>query len=226
MNTRKLLLSIASAVIAGTAHASTIINDSTGGWYNSGLGDMADYYGPGQFPAADVSEGDPTSNNVPEPTVFGPAFGDDWLAGDFNNGTWQYLSDIPNAWTVNNEVAVVYNFNLATTSDLLILLGVDNGIFVWLDGQFLLGATAGGGPALGEHQVTRAGVSSGAHSLQFILADHGSSTGFNIQVDATESTPSEVPLPGTLGLLGVGLAGLGLSRRRQVVKAQPSDSET
>lgn len=209
-----LILSLVFLGINSSAWAVVIIDDSTGGLYNSGLGDMADYYDATQFPGANSSEGDPTINPAAEPTVFGTEFGADWLNGDYTGGSWSSVSNIPNTWTVNHESAVVYEFTLGSISDMHIDLGVDNGIYVWLDGNFLFGALAGGGSHIDEYNIDVAGVSAGTHHLQILREDHGGGTGMNILVSVTDAIV--VPEPSALWLMGIGLLGFFGSRRRRI----------
>jgi len=57
-------------------------------------------------------------------------------------------------------------------------------------------------------------------TIDFVVNEYGDigqdSTGLRVRV--INNTPSEVPIPGTLGLLGIGLAGLAFVRRKAVVK--------
>jgi hypothetical protein len=200
------------------ASAAVIIDSTTAGLYNSGLGDLAATDGPGGFfLGANVSEGDPvlTLNTDPGLT-FGAAFGANWLAGDYTGGTWSAGPvAIPSAWAVNSETAIVYDFILDSASDLHIDLGVDNGILVWLNGNFLFGASAAGGASINEYDFDVLGLAAGNYSLQLIRADHGGSTGYQISVDAT-AAPVSVPEPATLSLLGLALLMLGAARNRKV----------
>jgi PEP-CTERM motif len=198
------------------AQAGIIIDNTTGGWYNSSLGDMegSDGHPGGFFLGANVSEGDPTLSFPTQPAFVTPAaLGANWLSGSYN-ANWSLVADIPDTWAVNEETAIVYGFNLASASSLHIDLGVDNGILVWLDGNYVFGAQAGGGSSLGEYDIDVASLAAGNHRLQIIREDHGGATGYDIQVDAT-AVRVPVPEPATLALLGMGLLGLGAARRRR-----------
>jgi len=217
---RILALGAALGVI-GTSPvlADVIIDNGTPGYYNDGLGDLEELDGASSgdgniLPAPIPTEGDPTIVLDEDPNLpFGAEFGDDWLNGDFTGGTWSAGPvSIPGTWTINEETAIVYNFDLEGTSDLHIDVGVDNGVFIWLNGDFLFGATAPGGANLDEYDVAVSGLAAGNHWLAILRGDHGGSTGFDISVMA-----KSVPEPGTLALLGMGLLGIGAARRRRRV---------
>jgi len=195
-------------IVPLASHAVVIIDNTTQGLYNSGLGDIHTIDGAGGFLVGpNVSEGDPTIVLSADPALnFGlfPAFGDDWLNGDYTGGTWSAGPvSIPASWNVNTETAIVYDFTLADPSNLHIDAGIDNGIIIWLDGQFLFGATAPGSFNINEYDIDVANVAAGSHSLQILRADHGGGTGYRISADI-----SEVPVPAALWLFGSGLIAL------------------
>lgn len=194
-------------------HAVVIVDNTTQGLYNNGLGDIHTIDGPGGFLLGpNSSEGDPTIVLGADPALdfsLFSTFGNDWLGGDYSGGTWSSGPvAIPTTWTVNTETAIVYDLNLATASNLHIDLGVDNGIIVWLDGIFVFGATRAGGASLNEYDIDLANIVSGTHSLQILRADHGGSTGYAILVDATDAPIVSVPEPGALWLIMIGLIGI------------------
>ena len=211
LNTARLLPLIGFFVMTG-ASADVIIDNTTEGHYNAGLGDLHLIDGEGGFlPGPNISEGDPTIVLESDPELaFTDEFGSDWLNGDFTGGTWSTNPvSIPSTWAVNTETAIVYNFSLAGSSDLFIDVDIDNGVIIWLNGGFLFGATAPGG-TLDEYLIDVPSLAAGDYSLQILRADHGGLTGFGINVTATA-----VPEPATLALLGIGLLGVGFARKRK-----------
>jgi hypothetical protein len=216
---RHLLSALAILALPFASQAIVIIdsNLSTPGRYNSGLGDLAALDGAnGFFLGPNVSEGDPERPPViAEPAVtYAGAFGADWLAGDYTGGSWSAGPiAIPNGWNVNDETAIVYEFTLAGLTNLHIDLGVDNGILVWLNGNYIFGAQASGGSSLNEYDIDLSNLVAGTHRLQILREDHGGATGYNIRADAVTA----VPEPATLSLLGLGLLSLGFVRRRKAL---------
>ncbi|WP_133296089.1 hypothetical protein [Zooshikella ganghwensis] len=211
---------IASLAGSMAVNASVIINNNTGGYYNDGIGDMADYYGPSQFPGANISEGDPVINNPAEPTHFSAAFGNDWLNGDYSGpeSKWQTVSNIPDTWKINHETAIVYEFTTDSFSDLSIDLGVDNGYFLWFDGKYISGALAPGHSNINEYNIDISDVAAGNHRLQIIREDHGVASDFDIRVEA-KSKPTPVPTPFSVALIVVGLLGMLVMRKKQETRA-------
>ncbi|MGI0115840.1 hypothetical protein [Zooshikella sp. RANM57] len=209
---------IASLSTSLAANASIIIDNNTGGYYNDGIGDMADYYGPSQFPGANISEGDPVINQAVEPTTFGAAFGNDWLHGDYSGAgsTWTTVNNIPDTWKINHETAIVYEFTTSSFTDLHIDLGVDNGYYLWFDGQYISGALAPGHSNINEYNIDIANVATGDHRLQILREDHGVASDFDIKVDA-KCKPTPVPAPFSIALLATGLLTISVLRKRKTM---------
>mgnify|MGYP006428047751 CR=1 FL=1 len=228
-------VSAVATAAALPAGASVIIDNATSGYMNTALGDLAEdstlgnqtdtATGEKLFPAANVAEGDPTIPPVAtEPDLANADPGTQTAFGNFLGntnalgGNWSSSPmAVPSSWAVNDETAIVYEFDPGTPrrAALSIEIGVDNGIFVWLNGDYLTGALAPGGAFPAEYTAS-AQVGPGTNYLQILREDHGGSTGYDIQVTATA-----VPMPASLGLLGAGLIALGAVTRPRQTPASP-----
>ncbi len=231
---RLSLLTIAfAALFAMSAGASTIIIDgTTQGYYNAGLGNLAldpvlgtqtdaatgnllfnpDFQSPGFVPGQDIIP--PVAS---EPNLGGAGAATQAALGNFLGnttslgGTWSATPQaIPSTWAINTETAIVYVIEAGSglynvTAD----VGVDNGVFVWLNGSYIFGAVAPGPAVLGEYSFNLGNLT-GTNYLQILREDHGFATGWAIQVAG-----SEVPEPHTFALLGAGLLVLGVAARRR-----------
>lgn len=221
---RTYLLS-AAAILAVTtgASAATLIDNSTQGLYNSGIGTVLDgtnpFGGNFMFPLANVSNGDP-SLDIPaanEPDLSAAAASlDDWLTTPAApGGTWSALPQaIPANWAVNTETAIIYEIDGGALGfdNVVASFGVDNGLFVWLNGTFLGGHLRPGGVTLGEFVLNIGSIGAGSNYLQVLREDHGGGTGYAVSVIGDVAA---VPLPAAGFLMLGGLGALAALRRRR-----------
>ena len=211
-------LAIAAALFtASTATpAAVIIANGQNGYYNSGLGTILDTNGVNDpFPCANVACGDATVSYPTAPNLAaGAAALGTWLTNAApSGGSWSAGAvAIPASWAINTETAIVYAIDAgAGLTGLSLSLGVDNGIFVWLDGNYIFGARAGGGASANEYVFALPNISAGTHFLQILREDHGGATDYLIGLSG--AFVQRVPEPASIALLGLGLLGIGLRRR-------------
>ncbi|MEM9158036.1 MAG: laminin B domain-containing protein [Verrucomicrobiota bacterium] len=94
---------------------------------------------------------------------------------------WE-MGEVPRYWKTGTDTAVVYEINVPKSGydDVKLSLGADNGLFAWLNGEYLGGYISPGGTRLGEWDLDLARLEPGRHFLQFLRVDHGSINGFAI----------------------------------------------
>jgi len=210
-------LAAALMLATTTASSAVILNDTSTGRYNDSIGTVLDTAGASDpFPCPVPVCGDDSVSYATAPNLdaASAALGN-WLTDPAAPGGMWSAADqtIPLTWQVNTETAIIYQIDAASgLTNLQLQLGVDNGVFVWLDGVYQFGARAGGGVLLGEYNVSLPDLAAGTHYLQILREDHGGSTGYAISLTGDAAA---VPVPGTAALLGIGLLGLGITNRRR-----------
>jgi hypothetical protein len=188
----------AAPALAAPLTTTVLVDGSTPGYYNAALGTALDGSQP-QFPLANGASGDPLVHSAPEPNLSaaGSLLGQ-WLSPNPLplNPHWSAPRPIPASWAVNAETAIIYPLDAGLTGmhDVVARFGVDNGVFVWLDGHYKFGALAPGGVNGWEYTIALGNLSPGMHFLQVLREDHGGATGYAVQVTgvANESTTCEL----------------------------------
>ena len=215
MNLRMILIgaAVALGLASASAGAATLIDGTTQGLYNNGIGTLLNGTS-SVFPTAGDPVIDIPASSPPDLSAAAVPLGN-WLTNPASpGGAWSGPMNIPATWAVGTESAIIYEIDAGTTglSNVLASFGVDNGIFVWLNGVFLGGQLRPGGSVLGEFNLDLGTLAAGSNYLQILREDHGGATGYNVLVTGDVSV---VPLPGALVLLLSGLAGLGYIGQRR-----------
>lgn len=162
-----------------------LVDDTTPGHYNAGLGTALDDTQP-QFPCANLQCGDPTINPASEPDLSSVS---SMLGGWLSNPpsfdpNWSGPQAIPLSWDLNTETAIVYEIDAGAcgVQNVTGSFGVDNGIFVWVNGAYQFGALAPGGAVAGEYSVSLGNLPSGTNFVQILREDHGGTNGYSVEI--------------------------------------------
>lgn len=226
MNKLRPLFLCAMMLPLGASAAVTLVQTNDPGFYNNSIGTALNLSNTG---SDTCTEPFPVSNDcattyatAPDLSAANAALGN-WLTDPLNlNANWSSSPiPIPNSWTPGTEVAVIYQFDTLGATGVTASFGVDNGIFLWLDGVYLFGARGPGSVVPGEYSLSIGDLAAGTHFLQILLEDHGSVDGYNVLITADSYIPgtppgNTVPEPASLALLGLGLAGIGLTKRKNL----------
>lgn len=185
-------------------------------------------------PAAPCSELPPLA---PEPDL--AAAGDllgDWLEDPTNlSDDWTTLEAVLALRESGSEMAVVYEFDVdeGGWTDLELRVSAGSGIFVWLNGDYIFGASDNGGFVDDldfEYRIELPDLTGGTHFLQVVSESHIDEQGFALELRGTPVIGSAVAAtsvnePGALFLLGVGLLCFALIARRHVSPREDADRE-
>jgi hypothetical protein len=190
------LLSALVAVVAALLWATpafpqspaVLVDDTTPGRYNAALGTALDATQP-QFPCAGSLCGDPTINPAPEPDLSSvSSILGGWLTNPASfNANWGGPQAIPLSWDIDSETAIVYEIDAGPcgVENVTGSFGVDNGIFVWVNGAYMFGALAPGPAILGEYAVSLGNLPPGMNFLQILREDHGGASGYSVEISGT-----------------------------------------
>jgi hypothetical protein len=186
-------------VSRGAAIADEILIDqTTEGYYNYAANMLDNHlpWFPPPLPPDPKPEDDPTLNPIPEPDrkLLASVTGLDALLQEdplpLGPG-WGGLRIIPSHWTSTTENAIIYEIDAGPLGidNLTGSFGVDNGIYVWVNGRYKFGAMAPGTLQDFEYEGIRLGdLHPGKNYVQILREDHGGATGYKVEVTGTPVT--------------------------------------
>jgi hypothetical protein len=171
--------------------AVTVVDNETLGYYNDSLGTVLD--GTEEvFLLGGRTGWEPRFRPAPEPRLTAATkYLGAWLKDDpLPLGLyWSGPERIPPAWPVNTETAIIYPFVHRGPQHLELVaeFSVDNGFFVWLDGEYKFGSIERGGTRA---TVPLGAVPSGKHFIQVLRVDHGVVDGYRARIVGRPAPPS------------------------------------
>lgn len=183
-----------------------------GNWFDLGFNDSGWFSGSAPF----------TSNPSNPASTFGADLGN---AGTPFGGLAPAIPSSGTAWTPEYDPYLRIHFNLASQQALTVWLAIDNGInSMYINGVLATAGVNGEGQGFRWENAFDIGSQYtvvGDNVIALQLEDHGGATAFMAMVtsdDAAQNpvfTNNPVPEPGTLAILGLGLAALGFARRKK-----------
>lgn len=189
------LVAVVAALVWATAafpqSPAVLVDDTTAGHYNAALGTALDDTQP-QFPCAAGLCGDPTINPAPEPDLSAASsILGDWLSSPPSLGmNWTGPQAIPPRWDLNTETAIVYEIDAGScgVNDVTGSFGVDNGIFVWVNGAYIFGALEPGTAVAGEYSLDLGNLPPGKNFVQILREDHGVASNYTVEITGVPAT--------------------------------------
>ncbi|MEA5620583.1 DUF4114 domain-containing protein [Cronbergia sp. UHCC 0137] len=170
-----------------------LVNNSTQAYYNDNLGNL--YPGDPEDPLAQfffAPNGTDTQNFFDGQYTEAPDLSEisqleNWLVAPeqaLQNVFWSELQTIPLSWNINDENAIIYEVDGGTTgiSDVVGSFGVDNGLFIWVNGEYKFGANGPGVVEPGEYQVNLGDLNPGRNYIQVLRQDYGGVDGYDVQI--------------------------------------------
>ena len=151
----------------------------------------------------------------------------DWLDDpDTLSDSWGNLEAVLGARALGSETAIVYEFDVDSTgwTDVELRISAGSGSFVWLDGEYIFGASQAGAFVDDldfEYRIELLDLTSGDHYLQILSESHIDDQGYALELRGTPVGSAKLAVtavhePGSVALLSAGLFGLGfLARRRR-----------
>ena len=235
-------LGLAALAAAPLAQASPVVLSLTGNYYtvtSSGVGDFQTqccsfdsgmvtslltggrptYSGVSTFPVKDVGAG-----NFIQWWTPGTATGGDIVtasgSGPITTPFASFAMYPPTgpSGNVGNDgsgfltAEITGTFNLASASSVAFTLGADDDAFFYVDGTLVTGL--GGVHADAPAPTNAVTLAAGIHTIDLFYADrYQTQASLHFGLDSTDIVPS--PEPASMALLGAGIVGLGLVRRRR-----------
>ena len=169
----------------------TVVDGTTSGYYNSSLGTILDGTAP-QFPLPlGAGGGDPLIYPSDEPNLSAATnILGNWLTPHavLNPTNWLNAPTIPATWAGNTETAIIYEIDGGThgITNLIGSFDADNGLFVWVNGQFKFGARGPGLPSpAGQFEYTNVflgNLNAGTNRIQILREDNFDATGYQVRI--------------------------------------------
>ncbi len=123
-------------------------------------------------------------------------------------------------WAANTDLTLQTTATLSGSiiGDVTLNLAVDNGAIVFINGTKVFAESAGGFTSIWEYTQLIDGslFNVGLNTISVMAEDHGGATYFDMQLIALDGVSAAVSEPSTLALLGLGLIGAGLGKRKRV----------